>query len=70
MSTNHRQVNQSVDSLEFPWRTLVPFALELNLSSTGVPLENLRSTGAPGDVPGHGQAVLQPGACPGHQTHG
>ena len=52
------------------WRTLVPFVLELYLSSTGVPLENLSSTGAPGDAPGHGQAVPQPGACPGHQTHG
>ena len=59
-----------VDSLEFHWRTLVPFALELYFSSAGVPLENLSSTGAPGDAPGHGQAVPQPGACPGHQTHG
>ena len=48
--------------------TKVPFVLELNLSSTGVPLE--KSTGAPGDAPGHGQAVPQPGACLGHQTHG
>ena len=60
----------AVDSLEFHWRTLVPLELELYLSSAGVPLENLRSAGAPGDAPGHGQAVPQPGACPGHQTHG
>ena len=60
----------AVDSLEFHWRTLVPFALELYFSSAGVPLENLSSTGAPGDAPGHGQAVPQPGVCPGHQTHG
>ena len=60
----------TVDSLEFHWRTLVPFALELYCSSAGVPLENLSSTGAPGDAPGHGQAVPQPGACPGQQTHG
>ena len=32
-----------MDSLEFHWRTLVPLELELYLSSTGVPLENLRS---------------------------
>ena len=61
---------QAVDSLEFHWRTLVPLELELYLSSTGVPLENLRSAGAPGDAPGHCQAVPQPGACPGHRTHG
>ena len=60
----------AVDSLEFHWRTLVPFVLELYLSSTGVPLKNFRSTGAPGDAPGHGQAVSEPWACPGHQTHG
>ena len=60
----------AVDSLEFHWRTLVPLELELYLSSAGVPLENLRSAGAPGDAPGHCQAVPQPGACPGHQTHG
>ena len=60
----------TVDSLEFHWRTLVAFVLELYLSSTEVPLENLSSTGAPGDAPRHGQAVPQPGACPGHQTHG
>ena len=59
-----------MDSLEFHWRTLVPFALELYLSSTGVPLESFRSTGAPGDAPGLAEAVPQPGACPGHQTHG
>ena len=59
-----------MDSLEFHWRTLVPFELELSLNSTGVPLENLRSAGAPGDAPRHCQAVPQPGACPGHQTHG
>ena len=47
----------AADSLEFHWRTLVPLELELNLSSAGVPLENLRSAGAPGDAPGHGQAV-------------
>ena len=66
----------SVDSLEFQWRTLVPFVLELylsstgvpleNLGSTGVPLENLGSTGAPGNAPGHGQVVPQPKACRGH----
>ena len=51
----------TVDSLEFHWRTLVPLELELYLSSAGVPLENLRSAGAPGDAPGHCQAVPQPG---------
>ena len=66
---NQRWNGDAVDSLEFHWRTLVPFALELYFSSAGVPLENLSSTGAPGDAPGHGQAVPQPGACPGHQTH-
>ena len=50
------------------WRTLVPFVLELYLSSTGAPLENWRTTGAPGDAPGHDQAVPLTVACPGHQT--
>ena len=63
---DQKQLPFAVDPLEFHWRTLVSFALELYLSSTGVPLENLSSTGAPGDDPGHGQAVPEPG----HQTHG
>ena len=49
----------AVDSLEFHRRTLVPLELELYLSSTGVPLENLRSAGAPGDAPGHCQGHVQ-----------
>ena len=69
MSLKIESHSKTVDPLEFHWRTLLRFALELYLSSTGVPLENLSSTVAPRDAPGHGQAVPEPGACPGHQTH-
>ena len=54
MLCNQNLTKLAVDSVEFHWRTLVPFVLELYISSTGVPLENLRSTGAPGHAPGHG----------------
>ena len=57
-----------MDSLKFHWRNLVSFVLELYSSSTGVPLENLRSTGAPADDEGK-VLVEQPLASPGSANH-